>query len=242
MSYLYLEYSDRVEKFDLSKNYGIDPLLQLGNKPLHKLVNLKEITETYHFLLEFLPLELWIKIFKQIYNDNLIDYRSTIKSEVVYNIHRLFKTRDHNEHYRDFEISIRASPNLYKYCRRLHEYKKGDVKEFFDYSVYISHHSLDIINALSDFLPIFTKCRSILDGNYSVDKWSLLINADVTNDFTFSAGYDSDIIMKNLLSQRLEKIRTFKTKEYNLSMSKNVIDNFYSNINRIRTTCRLPIN
>ena len=243
MTFMYLEYSDRVEKFDLFKNYGIDPLLQIGDNPLPKRVDLKEITEKYYFLLKLMPLEIWIKIFKQIYNDQLIEYRSVINSEVIYNITRLFKVKNFDETYRDFEISIRATPHLYKYPSHKKEYIKNNTEIFFDYTLFISHTSLDMINKLSDFLPRFTKCRNFIDGKYSIDKWSLLVNTEVRNDFTFLGGYSCNKIITSLnLQKETGKIKTFKTIDYNLSLSKNFIDNFYNNENFFRSKYNKTLN
>ncbi len=235
---MYVEYHDRVVKFDLCKNYGIDPELQLGDKPLPRMLSMDDFYLDYEFLLQFLPIELWLKIFKINYEESMIDYRDLVSCEIEYNIHRLFKMKRYNIDYKDFFIKINVSPTLFQFYSTM--YNEKDVREFYGYSAYICHSSLDKINSLSDYLPRFTKCRTVMGGTDKDDKWSLNITTDYMRDFVFSdGGFNCDRIINRLNSyKRQRKIKTFKTIPYYTEICKSFIDNFYCKKNRIRNTYR----
>ena len=134
---MYVEYDDRVVKFDLCKNYGIDPELQLGDKPLPRMLSMHDFYSDYESLLQFLPIELWLKIFKINYEESMIDYRDLVSCEIEYNIHRLFKMKRYNIDYRDFFIKITVSPTLFQFYSTM--YNEKDIREYYGYTTYICH-------------------------------------------------------------------------------------------------------
>ena len=69
--YIHVSYPGRTEKFNICKNYGLDKDLQLGDKPIPRKIDIKDIELDYNFLLDILPTELWLKIFGILHEDLL---------------------------------------------------------------------------------------------------------------------------------------------------------------------------
>ena len=231
--FIYLQYPDKIVKFNLWKNYGIDKNLMLGDKPVPRKVTADDIVLDYTFLLELLPLEIWIKIFDILYLQALVKYRHLVSCELEYNMHRLFKTKRHREDYRGFSIKISASPGLYQFYSTV--YNEKEIREFYGYSCSIYHSSLNEIEKLSDYVPRYNKFRCLSRRSPDEDLWGLNLTTDHDNDFVFTHGFNPENIMKRIeLHEENGKIKTFKTLEYNSYYAKKLIDNFYDKNDRIR--------
>ena len=227
---IYVEYPDKVEKFDICKEYGTDPELQLGEKPLPKIIDLKEIVKDFNFLLDFLPLEIWALIFKIIYKEELVKYKHLLGCDIEYNIHRLFKQKKYKEIYKGFDIEIFACPSPFQFYEK--EYGDSEIKEYYGYFPYICHASEGIINQLSNFCQNFTKVKGPLEDLEKDDRFSICVERE--KDFVFSAGFNIKRIKNTLKCQKKRrKICTFKTIPYLAGESKKIIDNFHDNTNRV---------
>ena len=55
--YIYVSYPDRTEKFNICKNYGLDKDLQLGDKPIPRRIDIKDI----EFRLQTLPIKVYCR-------------------------------------------------------------------------------------------------------------------------------------------------------------------------------------
>ena len=233
--YIYLSFPNRTEKFNICKNYGLDKDLQLGDKPIPRRIGIKDIELDYNFLLDILPMELWLKIFDILRQKALIIYKNLVGSEMEYNIHRLFKKRKYECIYRDFQIKIKASPGMFQFYSTM--YNEKDIREHYGYTAYICHNDLKIIDKVSDYVTRFTKCKCIRGGLNSEDCWGVTLTTNYDEDFVFSEGFNCERIINKLANhKRNRKIKTFKTLEYYSEICKKIIDNFYSNTNRIRNT------
>lgn len=233
--FIYVSYPDRTEKFNIFKNYGLDKTLQLGDKPIPRTIGIKDIELDYNFLLDILPMELWLKIFDILRQEALIIYKNLVGCEMEYNIHRLFKKRNYKCIYRDFQIKIKVSPGMYQFYSTM--YNEKDIREYYGYTAYICHNDFKIIDKVSDYVKRFTKCKCIEGGLNSEDCWGLSFTTDYDKDFVFSEGFNCERIINKLKNHRRNgKIKTFKTLEYYLELSKQIINNFYEKKNRIRNT------
>ena len=231
--FIYVSYPEKTVKFNICKNYGIDKKLQLGDMPLPIKIGIKEIELDYNFLLKLLPVELWMKIFDILHVAALDQYRNLVGCEMEYNIHRLFKKRNYETFYRDFQIKVRISPTIYQFYSTM--YNGNNIREYYGYNCYICHEDLSIIEKLSDYVPKFSKCKCIKGGFHSEDCWGLCLTTDYDKDLVFTEGFNCQRILEKLSShKRNGKIKTFKTLEYYSDLSKKLIDNFYSKKNKIR--------
>ena len=234
--FIYVSYPNKTVKFNIFKNYGLDKDLQLGDKPIPRRINIEEIKSDYRFLLVLLPMELWLKIFDMLHKEALITYKKLVGCEMEYNIHRLFKKRNHECNYRNFQIKIKVSPGMFQFYSTMYHYEK-DIREYYGYTTYICHNNLKIIDKVSDYVTRFTKCKCIRGGLNSEDCWGISLTTNYDEDFVFSEGFNCEKIVNKLeLHKKNGKIKTFKTLEYYSEMCKEIIDNFYSEKNRIRNT------
>lgn len=231
---IYVEYPDRVEKFNICKKYGIDPELRIGDKPLPRKINTNDIAYDYPFLLKLLPIELWLQIFEIIYKESLVNYRYLVGTEIEYNLHRLFKKRVHEENYKGFGIRIKLSPTIFQFYS--HAYMERDITEYYSYNSTITHKDLHEIKVLSDFIPRFTQSKIITNGpSTENDKWGLCLYSEYERDFVFTEGFNIQKILRKIRKYREDgMIRTFKTVPYHVNTCKKFIDNFFSKENRIR--------
>jgi hypothetical protein len=225
---LHVEYSDKVVKYDLFKNYGIDPELQLGDKVLPKEVTLELFSKFYNFLLEKLPLEIWMKIFRIIYKEELLEYRYCIGPEMEYNLHRLFKKRKHRENYKGFDIAILASPTRYQFYQYQRGVKTRDITEYFKYYCHISHRDIEFVNQIMVHFPLCVRTKYIRDGIFPRDSYGLTLNSYSEEDFIFTHGFSPQYVLNKVCSERIKKkYTTFKTIEYYIKLCHQKIDLFY---------------
>ena len=233
--FIHVRYPDKIVRFDICKNYGLDKQLMLGEKPIPRKVSVQDINFDYKFLLNLLPIEIWLNIFDILHEEALVRYKKLVGTEIEYNIHRLFKKKNYEINYRDFEIKIRASPGIWQFYSTM--YNEKDVREYYGYTAYICNDNLELINKLSDYTPKFTKCRCMEGRIHQKDAWGMCLTTDYDEDFVFTEGFNSQRIINKLeLHKKNGKIKTFKTIEYYTNLSKQIIDNFYSKKDRIRNT------
>lgn len=223
---IYLEYPDKIERFDICKDYGIDPCLQIGTKPLPKLIDLEEIVKDFNFLLKLLPLEIWSLIFKILYKDELVKYKHNLSCDTEYNLHRIFKQKRHTEKYKDFDIEIIACPSPFQFYEM--EYGDIEIKEYFSYYAHICHEEEERIENISKECHNYTKIRSPLSPTEEDNRFSICLENKLGTDFVFHSGFNLKRIENNLKYQKNSgKIATFKTIPYLLDKTKKIIDNYY---------------